>query len=75
VREKASATRIEMQGGAQFPLDRGAGVIVRDDGRIETSAIVDVLDHLDDRFGAEPVPARVSSRSAFAVFGRRTGTS
>ena len=37
------------------------------------SIVLDILDHLDDGFGAQPVPDSVSPRSAFALLGVGTG--
>jgi hypothetical protein len=58
----------------QFPLDRGSSVIVCDDGRLESSVIVDIFD-LDDGFSGQSVSEGVFPRPAFAVFSGRTGIS
>ena len=37
----------------EFALNRSAGVVVRNDSCFETAVVADILDHLDDGFGAQ----------------------
>jgi hypothetical protein len=39
-----------MQAEHRFPLDRGPSLIVRNNGRLEASVIINILDYLDDGF-------------------------
>jgi hypothetical protein len=55
----------------QFALDRGPGVEIRNDGRIERSVVLDILDNVDDSFCAQPMPDGVSPR--FALLGSGAG--
>src|SRR2546430_8360088 len=74
----AALVRSEMsrrQPQHQLTLDRGPGVVVRDDGRLERSVVLDVLDNLDDGFRAQTMPDRVPPRPAFALLGVGTGAS
>jgi hypothetical protein len=59
----------------KFTFDRSASVVVGDDSCLETAVVVDIFDHLDDGFGAQTVPDRVSPRALFAGLRIWTGAS
>ena len=59
----------------QLALDRGLGVVIRNDGRLERSVVLDILDTIDDGFRAQPMPDGVASGLPFALLGSGTGAS
>lgn len=53
----------------KLTLDGGLGVVVRNDGRLERSVVLDILDNFDDGLRAQSMPDGVAPRLPFALLG------
>jgi hypothetical protein len=57
----------------QFAFHCCLSIVIGDKGRLERAVVVDVFNDVDDGFGAQTVPQRVSPGSLFAVLGLGAG--